>query len=93
MPKHSWRWLQTSNAYRLAVPASEVEPSLRSRRFTAGHFGRGGERLKQKGAEQTASQAAWEAMHQAAVGVFRRIPEPQPPVRTVQEQLAALGYG
>ena len=49
-----WRWLRTSNAYRLGVLARGVEPGLRPCRSTTGQNGRGGERLKTRGASQGA---------------------------------------
>ena len=38
-----WRWLRTSNAYRLAVPAQTVRPMARWPRATTGQHGREGE--------------------------------------------------
>jgi len=42
----AWRWLRTSNSYRLETPAEAVQPGLRPawpRRATTGQNGRGGE--------------------------------------------------
>jgi hypothetical protein len=63
-----WRWLRTSNAYRLAVPTRDIEPGSRPCRSTTGQKGRGGERLKKEGAGQ-GRKAAWEAMRQAAAAL------------------------
>jgi len=44
--KAAWRWLRTSNSYRLETPAKAVQPGLRPpwpRRATTGQNGRGGE--------------------------------------------------
>jgi AraC-like DNA-binding protein len=47
-----WRWLRTSNAYRLEHPDGEVRPGLRpawpARRATSGQDGRGGESINKK---------------------------------------------
>jgi len=60
-----WRWLRTSNAYRLAVPDGPVQPGMRmpfSRSAicpaTTGQSDRGGENLSKKGALQDMLVAA-----------------------------------
>ncbi len=56
-----WRWLRTSNSYRLVVPDGTVQAGLRPvwrRRATTGQLGRGGESLKK--------EEAWEEMRRAA---------------------------
>src|SRR6185437_3947167 len=56
-----WRWLRTSNNYRLAVPGEPVQRGLRPiwpRRATTGQLGRGGESQKK--------EEAWEEMRRAA---------------------------
>jgi hypothetical protein len=48
-----WRWLRTSNVYRLAVPAGPVQRGMRPgwpRRRTNGQSDGGGENLNKKGA-------------------------------------------
>jgi len=59
-----WRWLRTSNAYRLGVPSGLTGSGLRParpRRSTTGQNARRGERLNK--------QAAWEAMRLAAAAL------------------------
>jgi hypothetical protein len=74
-----WRWLRTSNAYRLAVPERPVQPGMRApfRRpaacpATVGQTVRGGESLSKKGALQemlaaTAGLPELLAMRRAAI--------------------------
>ena len=57
----AWRWLRTSNSYRLAVPDGPVQAGLRPawpRRATTGQIGRGGESLSKKAALQEMMLAA-----------------------------------
>jgi DNA-binding transcriptional MocR family regulator len=47
----AWRWLRTSNAYRLELPTDHVRPGMRPafrRSATTGQNGRGGESLDSK---------------------------------------------
>jgi hypothetical protein len=61
--RRGWRWLRTSNAYRLLMPGGAVQPGLRQpmRRTaaTAGQPDRGGESLSKKAAlEELLREAA-----------------------------------
>jgi Helix-turn-helix domain len=59
-----WRWLRTSNSYRLGVPSGPVKAGLRPpwpRRSTTGQNGTGEERGSKK--------AAWEEMWLAAAAI------------------------
>ena len=50
--RSGWRWLRTSNVYRLMVPDTPIAPELRlvwPGRATTGQVGQGGERLKKEG--------------------------------------------
>lgn len=62
--KRGWRWLRTSNSYRLTQPDEPVRPSLHRPRATNGQRGRGGESLKKEG-----RKAALEAMKREAASV------------------------
>jgi DNA-binding transcriptional MocR family regulator len=56
-----WRWLQTSNAYRLELPDGPVQLGMRPawpRRRTDGQFDRGGESLSKKAALEKMLRAA-----------------------------------
>jgi hypothetical protein len=57
-----WRWLRTSNAYRLLTPLAAVRAGLRAatwpRPATTGQDGRGGERLSKKEALERMLRAA-----------------------------------
>lgn len=56
-----WRWLRTSNSYRLTTPHGPVQPGLRlprRRRATTGQEVRGGESLSHKGALREAVRDA-----------------------------------
>ena len=60
----AWRWLRTSNAYRLMVPDGPIAAGLRPVwpcRRTTGQEGRGGEKLKKEDArqERNAVLAGW----------------------------------
>jgi hypothetical protein len=58
-----WRWLQTSNAYRLDVPDGPVQPGMRPawpRRSTAGQCDRGGEGIRKE---------AWDEMRRASASL------------------------
>ncbi len=64
-----WRWLRTSNAYRLVVPEGAVRPGLRApfpRRATGGQSGRGGESLSKQEADRGRMAALAEFMREAA---------------------------
>lgn len=65
--KRGWRWLRTSNVYRLLAPA------------TTGQDARGVVRVKIQRLLKPVDN--------------RRRLNPAPPIRTVAEQLAALGWG
>jgi hypothetical protein len=60
-----WRWLRTSNRYRLETPPGLPVPGLRvarrARASTTGQMDRGGESSRKK--------AAWEEMQRAATGL------------------------
>ena len=45
----AWRWLRTSNLYRLLMPGGAVQPGLRGRPATTGQKDRGGEREAREG--------------------------------------------
>jgi hypothetical protein len=56
-----WRWLRTSNAYRLMLPAGPVQRGMRPawpRRPTSGQCDGGGESLKKEGALREMLRAA-----------------------------------
>jgi hypothetical protein len=52
--KAAWRWLQTSNAYRLTLPAEPVQPGIRGGRSTVGLAGREGENEQDLEAQRSA---------------------------------------
>jgi hypothetical protein len=58
----AWRWLRTSNVYRLLMPETAIEPGQRAPRrpcaATTGQKDRGGESLSKKGALQAMLVAA-----------------------------------
>lgn len=65
--RRGWRWLRTSNAYRLMMPTEAVQPGQRPvslRPSTTGHFGRGGESKKKE-----AGKAALEGMLREAAAL------------------------
>jgi hypothetical protein len=49
--KAGWRWLRTSNLYRLIVPSAPVAAGMRARR-TTGHLELGGEIQKEEAAQE-----------------------------------------
>ncbi len=65
----AWRWLRTSNAYRLEVPDGPVRPGLRPawpRSATTGQNGGGGENLSKQEADKSRKAALAEFMREAA---------------------------
>jgi hypothetical protein len=67
MPSHrsGWRWLRTSNSYRLTVPETPLQPGLRPifrRASTTGQQDRGEE-------SQTSKSAAFQEMMRQATGM------------------------
>jgi hypothetical protein len=50
--RRGWRWLRSSNAYRLILPAGDVQPGLRPRAASCRHFGAGGESQENQGARE-----------------------------------------
>ncbi len=67
--KAAWRWLRSSNSYRLAVPAEEVRTGLRPAwpcRATSGQSGRGGESERKQEANTGRKAAMAEFMQGAA---------------------------
>ncbi len=66
----AWRWLRTSNSYRLETPAEAVQPGLRPAwpcRRTTGQFGGGGENPRKQEADKGRKAALAEMMREAAV--------------------------
>ncbi len=69
--KAAWRWLRSSNSYRLDVPADAVRTGMRPawpRRSTAGQFGRGGESERKQEAN-TGRKAALAEFTRAAAAL------------------------
>jgi len=67
--KAAWRWLRTSNSYRLETPAEPVQPGSRPawpRRSTNGQNDRGGETLRKQEADKGRKAALAEFTRQAA---------------------------
>ncbi len=67
--KAAWRWLRTSNSYRLETPAEAVQPGLRlawPRRATTGQFDGGGENLRKQEADKGRNVALAAMMREAA---------------------------
>ncbi len=65
----AWRWLRSSNSYRLAVPDGPVQPGLRSAwpcRRTNGQNGGGGESTDSERCQQGRIKALAEFMQEAA---------------------------
>jgi DNA-binding transcriptional MocR family regulator len=63
--RRGWRWLRTSNSYRLTVPETPLQPGLRPifrRASTTGQQDRGGE-------SQTSRSAAFQEMMRQATGM------------------------
>lgn len=69
----AWRWLRTSNAYRLHVPADPVQPRQRPARTrrcaSTGQMGRGGESLVKKEAQERERRPSQWVMAQAAAAL------------------------
>ncbi len=66
--KAAWRWLRTSNSYRLDVPAEAVQPGSRSawpRCSTTGQFGGGEESPRKQEADKSRKAAVAEFMSEA----------------------------
>ncbi len=65
----AWRWLRTSNSYRLAVPEEPIQPGQHPawpRRATTGQSGRGGEQVDSERGTQSRKAAMAEFMRVAA---------------------------
>jgi len=64
--RRGWRWLRTSNSYRLEVPADPVRPGMRTRpRRTTGHFGGEGESQENQEAQESRKAVVAEMMQAA----------------------------
>ncbi len=67
--RRGWRWLRTSNRYRLEQPVEPVQPGLRpawARPSTTGQFGREGDKQENQGASGTKKAVLADMIRQAA---------------------------